>query len=51
LVLALYAIEAHEISVLTKIAIGMLVAAVVLEAVDRRESRWVRDEGYVTSAS
>jgi hypothetical protein len=40
--LALYAVEAHRISGMTQIAIGMLVAAVVLEAIDRRQSRGVK---------
>jgi hypothetical protein len=38
-VLSLYAIEAHQINRMTQIAIGMLAVALVLEAIDRRDSR------------
>jgi len=37
--LALYVIEAHRIDGMTQIAIGMLVIALSLEAIDHRESR------------
>ena len=40
--LSLYVIEAHQIHGMTQIAIGMLVAALILEAIDRRENRSVR---------
>jgi membrane protease YdiL (CAAX protease family) len=40
-VLSAYVIEAHQIKVMTAIAIGMLLVALVLEAIDRRESRRV----------
>jgi membrane protease YdiL (CAAX protease family) len=39
LILAVYAIESHRINVMTQIAIGMLVAALAIEAMDRRKSR------------
>jgi membrane protease YdiL (CAAX protease family) len=39
LILAAYAIESHRINVMTWIAIGMLVAALGIEAMDRRKSR------------
>ena len=37
--LALYAIAAHQINVMTQIAMGMLAVALVLEAIDRRKTR------------
>lgn len=40
--LSLYVIEAHQIHGMTQIAIGMLVVALVLEAIDRRENRSVK---------
>jgi hypothetical protein len=40
-VLSLYVIEAHQINAMTPIAIGMLLVALVLEAIDRRDSRRV----------
>jgi len=40
--LSLYVIEAHQIHGMTQIAIGMLVAALILQAIDRRENRSVR---------
>lgn len=36
-VLAVYVVAAHQFSAMTPIAIGMLVVAVILEAIDRRE--------------
>jgi glucose uptake protein GlcU len=41
-VLSLYVIEAQQISAMKPIAIGMLVVALGLEAIDRRENRSVR---------
>jgi membrane protease YdiL (CAAX protease family) len=41
-VLTLYVIEAHRIHGMTQIAIGMVVVALGLEAIDRRENRSVR---------
>jgi hypothetical protein len=35
----LYVIEAHQISAMTQIAIGMLAVALGLEAIDRRKDR------------
>jgi len=42
--LSLYVIEAHQIRGMTQIAIGMLVAALVLEAIDRRDNRSAREQ-------
>jgi len=42
--LSLYVIEAHQIHGMTQIAMGMLLVAVVLEAIDRRENRSVSEE-------
>lgn len=40
--LSLYVIEARQIHGMTQVAIGMLVVALVLEAIDRRENRRVK---------
>jgi hypothetical protein len=37
--LSLYVIEAHQIHGMTQIAIGLLVVALFLEAIDHRENR------------
>jgi membrane protease YdiL (CAAX protease family) len=40
-VLSIYVVAAHQINFMTQVAIGMLVVALGLEAIDRRESRSV----------